>query len=360
MKALVERVQAKVAIKTGIAAALAWALGMGFSGLMDRPDRLVSGLWCTLSAIVVLQAHLGGTYNSAWLRFLGVLVGSILGSFCTMLLGSDPVSLGISITGTILVCSLLNLHDSIRIACLSVAVVMILWGLQSTLSPWVFAFYRTLDSCLGIAIAVLVAHAIWPTQATEKMRSNTGQIIQRFNQLYRFLCKGETAERLIVEESGRLMTEIQSLLEQNSEFLTEAKMELLTRPERLDDWISLNEHLESLFEIFLVIQKVHPLPGQMLDPLLQSELVTSVDTLDRILQELSSGLMARKPFDAPQNLKALQENLSADIARFRGTHALQKFSLGEVESFFVFFFNFNASIEEVSKISKKIKTINEK
>src|SRR5262245_3522074 len=72
--------EAKIAIKTGIAASVSLAIGLSYAEVFDRPDIFVSGLWCVMAAIVVMQAHLGGTYRAAWVRFLGVLIGSIAGA----------------------------------------------------------------------------------------------------------------------------------------------------------------------------------------------------------------------------------------------------------------------------------------
>jgi uncharacterized membrane protein YgaE (UPF0421/DUF939 family) len=165
------RIDWKMAIRTGIVATLGLVIGTAATHLTNRPDRLASGLWTTLTAVVVLQAYIGGTYAASWNRFLGVLIGSFTGGLLTSYFGSGPLQLGFGVAFTVLLCGVLNLKESYRIASVSFAVVCVLWGFSTGINPWEFSLYRFIDSCVGIALAVIVAHTVFPFQVSQDRKS---------------------------------------------------------------------------------------------------------------------------------------------------------------------------------------------
>ena len=110
---LIDSLQLDFALKIGVAATIGLFLGVGFSQILDRPDALVSGMWTVVTAILVVQAHLGGTYIAASVRFLGTVIGTVMAGLCTTFLGSNAISLGISNFITVAFCYLVNLKDSV-------------------------------------------------------------------------------------------------------------------------------------------------------------------------------------------------------------------------------------------------------
>jgi uncharacterized membrane protein YgaE (UPF0421/DUF939 family) len=219
---LFKRVEWKIALKTALAAGISLALSLAINTYFKRPDTIISGLWAALAAIVVQQAHLGSTYRTAWQRLLGVLIGCLMGGLLTTLLGSNPLSLGIGIFLTVVICSMFNLKESLRIACLSVAVVMILWGIRPQTSPWLFGMYRFFDSCLGVAVAVMIAHLVWPLQVTKKLESGVSEILQKIRSMYE-----------LGDENGVRGLEM-SILKMNEEMMR-FRQARLTREYSLDD-----------------------------------------------------------------------------------------------------------------------------
>lgn len=330
----------KFAIKAGLTAALSFSLGVAFSSQFDRPDNLVSGLWCILTSLVVLQPRVGGTYKAAWMRFLGILIGSFLGAVFTNLFGSSPLPLGISVACTVAICSLLNINDSIRIASMSVAIVMVLWGLHPNTSPWIFGIYRFLDSCLGITIAMVVTNTLWPNQATSNIQSNMSKYLQTLNRLYLKGVNLEITGEHLKKSSQDDIDEIYELSSKNHDFLDESKMELLVRTNGVEDWKSLIISCEFLFDQILSFDAIdkHVL-SLIVDNDLAKKLEDTVNQTDEELKRLILQLNTNEIDESPPT-SALQESvkaLKADLIRFRTTKTTRKFELQDVESFFVFF-----------------------
>lgn len=350
------RIEIKTAIKIAVAGSLGWFLGIWFSHVTQRPDSLVSGTWCALTAIVVLQTNLGGTYQSALYRFLGVLIGSFMGGLCTVLLGSHPLSLGVSIVCTVVLCSILNIKESIRIACMSVAIVMILWGIGPKVSPWVFAFFRLIDSLFGILIALAVAHLLWPFQAARKLRINVAHVLFRLSQLLRLINGGKDkiVDPIEKEEFWNHIKEVDMLLEQDRDYLDEVKLELLMQPERLELWAVLHNELEELFKLILGLRRVHERPKKLADSLLSKHVDNMYTCLDKALQHMAHQLTLRLPVGSLPDLAEALSNLEEDLERFRNSHSTRKFSLPDVEGFFVFFYSMKHIVEEVAGIAQKV------
>lgn len=353
-----DRIEWKPAIKSGIVGALAFSIGTGVSHWMNRPDSLVSGMWCVMAAMVVMHANLGGTYNEAIKRFLGIFVGSALGGFWTIALGSSPISLAISIFSTIIICSILNIQESIRIATMSVAVVMILWGLRPEISPWTFALYRIMDSTLGILIAMVVAHTLWPIQITDTIRLDIAHILRRLSELCRLTIKSEPSDKVTDELAEQLVKEINDLLHIVRLSLEEARLELVMEPGKLDEWHSLLNYIEQLFEQMISLQRVNQFnPRIIFDQSLGKGVDHLVNHINNALQTLSNAITAHQETEPLSAMLQSQERLQFELACFRNTHTTRKFNLADVERFFVFFYTLNDIVGTLQQVEQQLSTL---
>lgn len=355
-----DKLEGKVAIKAGVTAALSFFVGIAFNNHFNRPDALVSGLWCILTSIVVLQPHLGGTYRAAGVRFLGVLVGSILGAIFTSWFGSSPIPLGISVACTVAVCSLLNLSDSFRIAAMSVAVVMVLWGLHPTTSPWVFGIYRFLDSCLGILVAVAVTHTLWPAQATTTVQTNLAKALQLLSQLYLNGTSLEVPREHLEKLAEDDFQELYELIHDNFDALDESKLELLIRHNGLESWKELTVICEDLVDKISVLRSIDKrVLSMIIDDELLKHLDAFVNETDSALKSLSKQLNKNSwgGISTTPILQQSMKELEKDLLRFRSTKTTRKFELQDVEGFFVFFYTVVLIGEQIPRLEENIKKI---
>lgn len=358
-KELQERMEVKIAIKAGLAACLSLYLGVGFAQMLDRPDYLLSGTWCVLSTFVVMQAHLGGTYRAAWVRFLGLFIGSLMGGFFTSIFGSNGIVLGISIIFTVFICSIFRLKDSIRFACFSVCVVMILWGLHPAISPWQFGLYRFLDSILGIAIAVIISHTLWPAQATQKMRQNIATALHHINRLFQLYLSLKPPPKHFERIKNKLIRDTADLIAETRLIIQESELELLEKTRNLEDWSSLIDHLESIFEstnTFSIFQEYQL--EKFLDKKLKERLNGTMQQCVKGFKKVDHMLKQKK---IPGNLEALHDSymeLNEELTHFRMNRAIKQLEKHDVEHFFVFFYNFRLVIEKLFKMEERIQSLN--
>src|SRR5271157_6301682 len=131
------------AAKTALAAALCWWLALRF-GLHD-------GYWGAISAIIVLQSNFGATITASRDRILGTLIGAVFG-FSFSLFGALPWNYILAVFAAIILCGLLGLRSSSRLAGVTITIVM----LVRTGSHWTVALDRASEVLLGIVVALAV------------------------------------------------------------------------------------------------------------------------------------------------------------------------------------------------------------
>ena len=111
----------KQGIKTGLAAAIAYAIYAGWS-----PHQ---GYWAVFAALVVTQANLGASWKAALYRTIGSTCGAIAAALLVPWLGKGPVGVGIvmlllgSLFGYLTV-----LHPAFTAAGTTAAVILVFGG----------------------------------------------------------------------------------------------------------------------------------------------------------------------------------------------------------------------------------------
>jgi uncharacterized membrane protein YccC len=151
------------AAKTALAAALCWWLARRF-GLRE-------GYWGSISAIIVLQSNVGSTVNASRDRILGTLIGAALG-FSFSLFGSLPWNYILAVLLAVIVCGLLGLRNSSRLAGVTITLVMLV---QENGPRWSLALARVSEVVLGIVVALGVTTLVFPDRARLRLRDGLAQ-----------------------------------------------------------------------------------------------------------------------------------------------------------------------------------------
>jgi uncharacterized membrane protein YccC len=124
---------------------------------------LREGYWGAISAIIVLQSHVGATIQASRDRILGTLIGAVLGFSCT-LLGTLPWNYILAVFLAVVVCGLLGLRNSSRLAGVTVTIVMLVRSNSSR----TLALDRVLQVVLGIMVALVVTLLIFPRRGNHR------------------------------------------------------------------------------------------------------------------------------------------------------------------------------------------------
>jgi len=148
--------------KTALAAALCWWIASRF-GLPD-------GYWGAISAIIVLQSNFGATITASRDRIFGTVIGAVLG-FSFSFVGALPWNYILAVFAAIVICGLLGLRTSSRLAGVTITIVMLV---QSS-SHKSIAITRVGEVLLGIVVAVAVSTLVFPDRARIRLRDGLAQ-----------------------------------------------------------------------------------------------------------------------------------------------------------------------------------------
>lgn len=151
------------AAKTALAAGLCWWLALRF-GWRD-------GYWGSISAIIVLQSNVGSTVTASRDRLIGTLIGAALG-FLFSLFGVVPWNFILALLAAIIICGLLGLRNSSRLAGVTIAIVMLVHKEGPRLG---LALDRVGEVILGIVVALLVTTLVFPDRARVRLRDGLAQ-----------------------------------------------------------------------------------------------------------------------------------------------------------------------------------------
>ena len=152
---MINRIATSSAIQIALVSLASYLCGFYFSSLFHLPSAGMGGLWALISGIVVHQSTWRSTLSSAWLRVLGTLIGSIISAVYLSLLPFNPFGMAACIFVTVLVCHAAGIPGHAPLAAITLALIMVVSTIDSTLSPITNAALRFSESCLGTAMAVL-------------------------------------------------------------------------------------------------------------------------------------------------------------------------------------------------------------
>ena len=225
--------------KTALAAALCWWLARRF-GLPD-------GYWGAISAIIVLQSNFGSTVTASRDRILGTLIGALLG-FSFSLFGALPWNYILAVLTAVILCGLLGLRSSSRLAGVTITIVMLV---QSS-SHKAIALDRVLQVVLGIVVAVAVTTLVLPDRARLRLRDGLAQeflVLGAFFEAILEGFRGAPAENL-----GALRQDALAMLRGNNQLLEASRNEPSGGPGWREGLGMLAQFGRSLFDSLVALE----------------------------------------------------------------------------------------------------------
>src|SRR5271169_765195 len=223
----------RLAIKT----ALAGCLAMYLASLLRMPQPY----WAAISAMIVMQTSLGAAVKQSWIRLAATAVGAAVSIPFMAFAGQNLMAFGVAVFVTVVLCTILHLADGLRLAAVTIAIIMLV---PNTGRPWVPALNRFLEVSFGIFIALLVAEFVLPSTALENLRQ---ALAETFLQLDTFLSalllrfRGEN-----VPDVEALRAKLATLARQNADFHTHGRYEPARWSARRITLVKLLQHEERL------------------------------------------------------------------------------------------------------------------
>jgi uncharacterized membrane protein YccC len=228
------------AAKTALAAALCWWLALRF-GLHD-------GYWGAISAIIVLQSNMGATVTASRDRILGTLIGAAFG-FSFSLFGVLPWNYILAVLAAMILCGLLGLRSSSRLAGVTITIIMLV---QKSGSRWGLALDRVSQVMLGILVALIVTTLVLPDRARLRLRDGLAQEFLALGAFFEAILqgfRGAHAENLPLLRENAL-----ALLRANNQLLEATRNEPSGGPGWREGLATLSQFGRSLFDALVALE----------------------------------------------------------------------------------------------------------
>jgi uncharacterized membrane protein YccC len=228
------------AAKTALAAALCWWLAQRF-GWRD-------GYWGSISAIIVLQSNVGSTVKASWDRVLGTIVGAVFG-FAFSLFDALPWNFILAVIAAMIVCGLLGLRNSSRLAGVTVSIVMLV---QKSGPRWTLALDRVSEVMLGIVVALAVTTLVFPDRARLRLRDGLAQEFLVLGAFFEAILRGFRSAP--AGNLPALREDALTMLRKNNQLLDAAKSEPSGGPGWREGLNTLSQFGRSLFDALVALE----------------------------------------------------------------------------------------------------------
>ncbi len=127
--------------------------------LAARLFRLPEAYWAPITTVVITQSSLGAALQVSGQRFVGTLLGAVVGALVAIYFGQHVLVFGICVFLLGLVCAVLHIDRSAyRFGGITLAIVLLI---PRTGPAWPIAFHRFAEVSIGIGVALIFA-CVWP------------------------------------------------------------------------------------------------------------------------------------------------------------------------------------------------------
>jgi uncharacterized membrane protein YgaE (UPF0421/DUF939 family) len=161
-----------VSIETAVVGIVCFIIGERVSQWVHDGKGYIDGLWCMISALVVLQSFISETLKASKDRIVGTLVASVLAGLICVLLGYGYLAIFSSLVLSVYVMNLLKMEDGVRIATATAAVITGYGFIKPEYSPVINAAMRLLDTLLGVGVSLSVVYLSYKLNVRKMVVSN--------------------------------------------------------------------------------------------------------------------------------------------------------------------------------------------
>lgn len=136
-------------LQLGFRAAVGAGVALALAGLL----QLEHPIYALIAAIIVTDLSPSQSRQLGFQRLVGTAVGAVCGATLSPLLPHGPLAIGLGIQAAMLICYLVRLPEGAKLAGYICAIVMFTFSAE----PWIYAFYRLIETMLGIGVAMLIS-----------------------------------------------------------------------------------------------------------------------------------------------------------------------------------------------------------
>lgn len=137
----------------GIQLALRAAAGAGIALAVAHGAELAYPIYAMLAAVIVTDLSPSKTRQLGLRRLVATVVGATCGALLGPVLGPSPWSVALGILVAMSICQLLRASEGAKVAGYICGIVVLAHADES----WTYAFFRFLETALGVGVAWLIS-----------------------------------------------------------------------------------------------------------------------------------------------------------------------------------------------------------
>ena len=245
----------RLAIQTTIAACLSY--------LVVDTLGMPQGFWAVMTAILVTQANVGASLGLAAERFLGSLLGVLVGGAVAVALADARELKFAGLAVTVLVLGFFSARrPSLRIACVTAAIVVL--GDPSLGPPIASAENRMIEVAIGTVVAILTTLIVFPSRAGPSFAAQVTRTFTPLFEVARDALSAAMGQPLDIEGMGAQGTRIRADFAEGDRLAHETRLEVAGYIGDSPDPEAILRALRRLWhtEIMLMRAVAQPLPAQ--------------------------------------------------------------------------------------------------
>ncbi|MEE1656337.1 FUSC family protein [Microvirga sp. CF3062] len=320
-----ERIGARGAeLKLALRVTIAGILAYGVTRFFDMPQ----GYWAVITAVVVMQASVGGSLKAAVERFSGTLAGAVYGGVIAAFVPhGSAVTLGITIIVALFPLALLAaIKPAFRVAPIT-SLIMLLPPAGQAIGPLASAIDRVLEITLGNIVGVLVALFVLPARAHTLMTEAAAKVVSLNAELVSVFIDELTAGPEGRASLQKIHPQIRSALKRAEAAADEAARERRTHLTEAPDPEPLIRTLYRVRHDLVMIGRAAsgPLPAPVLDRLRPSLTILHQATRTLLLN-LADALQHRTKPPDPEAFRAALEAFTSEADTLRANALVRKLS----------------------------------
>jgi hypothetical protein len=343
------------ALQNAIKMAVAAVLALAAHESLPWPDQ-TRFAWSVVSAMVVMQSNVGSSVGASWTRLVGTFVGALLGAVVVGLLGIHATFLGVAVAValTVLVCHWLNITDSVRLACVTLIVVLV--SSRPDVPAWRIGLERFLDIAIGIVAALVTQLLIFPQLAGGELRKSVAQTLAKCGELLRRVSDAYLLRRDRPVQRDPLLVELRGLLRRNLNLLVDLSNEPGSlRPDR-SLVIGLVDKVEEIAEGLLSLDDaLCDLRQGAYVPQLAPEMAALCRNAADALAWAKAKIQGETPEKPMANLHLLLRALDDRFVHLSEQGISRYFAPVEVLHFCAFLFTLRSVVEQVIQLVDEIR-----
>ncbi len=311
---------AKQAIKTAVAG----VISLWVTNLFHLPQ----GYWAAISALIVMQSNVGATLSASRTRLAGTAVGAVIGGLFFALWGANTLAFALAVAIAFLVCDVLHLAESQRLATVTVAIIMLV---GQTSSAWVIALHRFSEVALGILIALAVSLIVWPNHARRRVRQGLADALMKLRDLYLAVMSSYRGQPTPAIEP--LKAEVSAAIHRNIDLLQFALQESFGPMKERESLAVLAHQVNRIFHAVDTLEFANSASDTYFRNF-EIALDDVEEGISRALDALSKSIAAGKLYPEWPDLEAMTSKLDEQAAQAREAGSTMNYPLDEILRFY--------------------------